>query len=92
TPLVSATEQTIYTVLKELISNPERRLAVGGASRAHALKWWSADACAERFERVYDRLMAGLPPMEQTIGLKIESGNRAAAALGSVQDQKNLEL
>jgi glycosyltransferase involved in cell wall biosynthesis len=61
-PLVSATEATVYDVLKELVLDPERRRAIGKASRAHALKWWSADACAERYEEVYDRLMSGLPP------------------------------
>jgi glycosyltransferase involved in cell wall biosynthesis len=61
-PLVSATEATIYGVLRELVLDPARRRAIGEASRAHALKWWSADACAERYEAVYDRLMAGLPP------------------------------
>jgi glycosyltransferase involved in cell wall biosynthesis len=61
-PLVSATEATVYDVLKELVLVPERRRVIGEASRAHAVKWWSADACAERYEGVYDRLMSGLPP------------------------------
>jgi hypothetical protein len=34
------------------------------ASRDFAVKWHSADACAERFELVYDRLMRGLPPTD----------------------------
>ena len=58
-PLVSANEETVYPVLKDLLQNPARRLAIGKASRAYALKWHSAEACAARFERVYDRLMAG---------------------------------
>ena len=61
-PLVSANEETLYTVLKGLLENEERRRAVGEASRAFALKWHSANACAERFEAVYDRLMQGMPP------------------------------
>jgi hypothetical protein len=61
-PLVSATEATVYERLKELVLDSEKRRAIGRASRAHALKWWSADGCAERFEGVYDRLMAGLRP------------------------------
>ena len=61
-PLVSANEETVYTVLKGLLENEERRRAVGEASRAFALKWHSANACAERFEAVYDRLMQGMPP------------------------------
>jgi len=61
-PLVSATEATVYDVLKKLAQNPERRRAIGEASRAHAAKWWSADACSERYEGVYARLMSSRPP------------------------------
>ncbi|WP_298363194.1 hypothetical protein [uncultured Bradyrhizobium sp.] len=63
-PIVSATEQTIYAVLKDLLLDAERRRALGKASREFALKWHSADACAERFELVYERLTRGLPPTE----------------------------
>jgi glycosyltransferase involved in cell wall biosynthesis len=58
-PLVSATEATIYDVLKDLLASPERRLTLGQEGRAFAMRWHSADACAERFERVYDAMMAG---------------------------------
>jgi glycosyltransferase involved in cell wall biosynthesis len=58
-PLVPATEQTIYAVLKDLLGDPDRRRAIGTASRRFAVKWHSAEACAERFEQVYDRIMAG---------------------------------
>ena len=61
-PLVSANEGTVYAELKSLLQDAELRRAVGEASRAFAVKWHSADACAERFEIVYDRLMQGLPP------------------------------
>ncbi len=61
-PLVSANEASIYAVLKDLLSNEAKRHAIGKASRDYALKWHSADACAERFEEVYDRLMLGLSP------------------------------
>lgn len=63
-PLVSANEQTIYNVLRDLLSNEAKRRSIGVASRAFAMKWHSADACAERFEMVYDRLMQGLPPSQ----------------------------
>lgn len=63
-PLVSASESTIYEVLKDLLGNEAKRQAIGKASRIFALKWHSADACAERFEQVYDRLMQGLAPVE----------------------------
>ena len=63
-PLVSATEGSIYEVLKDLLKDEAKRRMLSAASRAFALKWHSADACAERFERVYDRLMQGLPAVE----------------------------
>jgi hypothetical protein len=69
TPIVNASVNNIEAVLQQLIENPERRLAIGEASRAHAIKWWSADTCAERYEHVYDRLMAGKRPMEAPITL-----------------------
>jgi glycosyltransferase involved in cell wall biosynthesis len=63
-PLVSASEATIYSALKELLLSSEKRAAIGAAARAYAVKWHSADACAERYEGVYDRLMQGLTPAE----------------------------
>jgi hypothetical protein len=58
-PLVSATEHTIYEVLRDLLLDPAKRAAIGQASRTYALKWHSADACAERYERLYDDVMNG---------------------------------
>lgn len=58
-PLVAANEETIYSVLKGLLGDAARRAAIGAASRDFAVKWHSAEACAERFERVYDGLMEG---------------------------------
>jgi hypothetical protein len=62
--IVPANEMTIYDVLKDLVESDEKRRAIGEASRACAMKWWSADACAERYERVYDWVMSGRPPGE----------------------------
>jgi hypothetical protein len=61
-PLVSANETTIYDVLRDLLLDKKRRLLLGTESRRFALKWHSAASCAARFERVFDRLMMGLPP------------------------------
>lgn len=58
-PLVSATENTIHEVLRDLLQDEERRVALGKAGRAYALKWHSATACAERYEQIYDQLMRG---------------------------------
>ena len=60
-PLVDATEETIYPVLKRLLSSPEERERIGRSSRAYAMKWHAADSAAERYERIYDRVMASLP-------------------------------
>lgn len=58
-PLVSATERTVYEVLKDLLLSSEKRRRIGQASREYALKWHSADACAERYQRIYDSVMHG---------------------------------
>lgn len=58
-PLVSATESSIHEVLKGLLKDKERRMALGKAGRAYAIKWHSAEACADRYEQIYDQLMRG---------------------------------
>lgn len=63
-PIVDASEETIYQVLKDLVEHPEKRERIGRESREYAVKWHSAKACAQRFERVYDRLMAGQFPLD----------------------------
>ncbi len=73
-PIVHATPETLEQVLADLISSPERRAAIGAASRAYAIKWWSSDACAARYEQVYDRIMAGLPPVERPVVAQCPTG------------------
>ncbi len=58
-PLVSATEETVFDVLKDLLLDGNKRESIGRASRAYALKWHSADACAARYEKIYDALLSG---------------------------------
>lgn len=68
TPIVHADESTVVDVLRDLALNPAKRAEIGQASREHAIKWWSADRLAERFERVYDHVRAhGRPPAEEDI-------------------------
>ena len=59
TPIVNADVDTICDVLRELVLDPQRRQALGQASREFAVRWHGAKACSERYEQVYDRLMAG---------------------------------
>ncbi|WP_146191630.1 glycosyltransferase family 4 protein [Azospirillum humicireducens] len=61
-PIVHADVDSITDVLRRLALSPELRRELGQQSREHAMAWWSDDACAARFETVYDRLMAGQPP------------------------------
>ena len=65
-PLIHATESTLVDVLRRVLESPEERAVIGNASRKYALKWHSADACAERYEAMYDRLVANLPPEADT--------------------------
>lgn len=58
-PLISANEDTVYAVLRDVLRSPAGRAEISRASRDFAIKWHSAESCAVRFERVYDTLMAG---------------------------------
>jgi hypothetical protein len=66
-PLVSATPETLYDVLKDLLLDEHKRKQLGELGKDYALKWHSADLCAERYERVYDALMQG--KLEQYISI-----------------------
>lgn len=62
-PIVDASEETIYEVLRRLVMDSGERSRIGAVSRAHAMRWWSKDVLAERYERVYDHLHEhGRPP------------------------------
>jgi glycosyltransferase involved in cell wall biosynthesis len=58
-PVVSATPETAYETLRDLVDSPERRREIGRRSREFAVKWHSADAGARRLEEVYLSLLAG---------------------------------
>lgn len=58
-PIITATPDTVYSVLVELINNPDRRGDVGRRSREFALKWHSADAGGQKFDRIYKKLLWG---------------------------------
>ena len=61
-PLRDADEQSVVDVLRALVLDRDGRLELGRQAREFALAWHGQDACAERYERVIDRIRAGLPP------------------------------
>lgn len=61
-PIVSADVDSIYDVLKQLYEDPELRQELGRKSREYAVKWHSKEACAKRFEEMYDNLMLTSEP------------------------------
>lgn len=56
-PVVSATPQTIETVLKDLLDHPQKRQEIGRRSREFAVKWHSAEAGAKQVDRIYLELL-----------------------------------
>lgn len=56
-PVISATPETIYAVLKDLIEHPEKRREIGRRSREFAVKWHSAEAGAKKMDRIYCELL-----------------------------------
>ena len=56
-PVISATPQTIYDVLADLIEKPEKRREIGRRSREFAVKWHSAEAGAKRLAQIYSGLL-----------------------------------
>ena len=61
-PMLDATESSITDVLRNLVLDPGLRADLGRRARAYAVAWHGQDACAERYEKVIDRIRAGLPP------------------------------
>lgn len=58
-PIINADRDSIYDVLKYYLNNKDELMVLKKRVREHALKWWSADQCSQRFEKVYDALMEG---------------------------------
>ena len=56
-PIISATPDTVESVLRELISDPSLRKDIGRRSRQFALKWHSDSAAARRFNEIYSNLL-----------------------------------
>lgn len=56
-PIVNATPDTIYEVLKDLIQNAEKRREIGNRSRKFAVRWHSSRAGASRLDQIYSDLL-----------------------------------
>ena len=56
-PIVSATPHTVEDVLRDLITNEDKRREIGRRSREFAVKWHSAQAGARRFDHIYAELL-----------------------------------
>jgi hypothetical protein len=61
-PIVSADESDVYLKLLELVNDKNLRREIGRRSREFALKWHDSDVCAERYERIINRVRQGLAP------------------------------
>lgn len=61
-PIVRADPGTIKDVLRDLVLDADKRSEAGRASREFAVRWHAAEACAERYEKIIDRLRSGLDP------------------------------
>ena len=69
-PAVNATEESIYEVLKGLILMPaSARVEIGKRSREWMLKWFDADVCAARYEKITQCILNKEPltPQEKFI-------------------------
>lgn len=69
-PAINATEESIYEALKDLILMPaSERLEIGKRSREWMLKWFDADVCAARYEKITECILNKEPltPQEKFI-------------------------
>ncbi len=57
-PIVSATPDTAYDIVRDLVDDPGKRAEIGRRSREFALKWHSADVAARRLDEIYRGLLA----------------------------------
>jgi hypothetical protein len=58
-PIISATPATVYDVLHDLVTHPEKRREIGRRSREFAVKWYSHRRAAARFDKIYTDLLGG---------------------------------
>lgn len=71
TPVVHATVESVYDVIKRLVENPQLRAEIGLRSRAFAMQWHSSDAGARRYEQAYDAMLARSIQVEKPLLVRI---------------------
>ena len=59
-PIISATPQTVESILRDLIKDKEKRLAIGRKSLDFAMKWHSTEVAGKRFDAIYKKLLGVL--------------------------------
>lgn len=57
-PIVSATPETVASVLKDLVRHPEKRKELGQKGRIFAIKWHDRSAGAREVAAIYQRLLS----------------------------------
>jgi hypothetical protein len=61
-PIVRANVDTVTDVLRDLVQDRRARERLSVESRKFAVRWHGDEACAERYEKVIDRVQRGLHP------------------------------
>jgi len=70
-PLAIANPNTITDVLRELVSDRDKRRQVAARGRAFCESYHSADVVAQRCREVYDRVMATGPSIDLTAYMEV---------------------
>lgn len=63
-PAVSASHETLYDVLKKLVTRPDLRKSLGIASRQYAEKYHSFNTVQALFEKLYDKIWFNEPDVD----------------------------
>lgn len=58
-PIVNATPDTVYDVLRDLVEHPDKRLEIGRESRKFAEKWHASDVAARHFDKLFREILQG---------------------------------
>ena len=79
-PVISATPETVYDVLRDLIEHPEKRAEIGRRSRAFAEKWHASDEAAAHFDRVFQGFLSPVKGVSDPSGVRAKVGRGGSTA------------